>query len=1245
MCLVSWLIFSWMMGFVSLRDLLDDPRLLHFDSSTMWSSRCSATMYDYKCLTAPVGENTFDSRSVVSGVVSWSLLWATHGLPNRAPVCRGCPCRDPPCATESRVTLWQSANPSCCGCWCCWSRDVVWSLRSRSTLSVQLRILAPLLDWKRCSSSQSSSFSVISTNFQRVVGVFFNEILSQQILIDTFFISLSCSRSHRTFLACCVQCRNLSCSLECKSVSFSEDPSTSVYPFRLWVILQSSRRETRCTPCQQCCEHPQLSSECQASNGTGGSQRGRLCFRMNRRWSARWYASSSLFAECSWLWGLPYDESCHDLVRVPSVDFLLQECKVLDHLFLNDWNRVLECVHDPYQLGLRFAEVLRFIFGLHLLGCQIELVLNGKLVDTVGDMLVDLTQSDLDFVERFLARDIVDFCDVLWASVSVEHVRLDLELTAVVQHCPNLVDLRRAKLTSLCWSPSLLQTLLTFAAIGFRLQPPIAFLIEAGGMISWISYWRHSMLQALAASLTILTTASLRVSRSSKVFSGVMRVILDRIVSCTNRNCGFSIFFWTLWTEICFCFTLWNWTLWHLFSVVCSLLFNWNPPLFLWIESETSRLLLLISTWTVGLVSALSRECQQPCWWTAAGQLNCLLRQPGRRELFCACLCGPAFTQSHRRSVRRFTLTWALSADNRLRWCIQCHTTHNAALLLVADLLAANSETQVAPTFIVEDSLLLVVGPELCWTRLRVHLDFVVLRHAVFVLFLWCLLGVASQRGHRVNVLKQWDTHRSRCLLNHKHLSLHYHTNVRSVLFEILLGCGQGLPLVAVIFSCWADWAPRSALYSATSLHLCFKLKESVATLTISDLWDHGLLDFLSRCFCAVWMDDVPSVSSPNPSVDAFPRILTCSPLSNKWSSFVPPLISLWITSVSFCTVKLWFLYSTISTLKSIVGMVLNTSPSFSSCCPCWTSASVIGCFWTAWLQLSSVMCFSSYFALSWSKSFGSLCLLLAVLFFCPLLALLFSVLFIIAPDLRCSARAVLVPLLLYFILFTTGSLVFRFGCGSHHWLFGCGSVCASSSESLCGSLRLRGSFLASPHTTTKHCATSWLMARGKCPRSTGKLFTTTCSAVCEVWSERFAAPAARRWSPLPLCDTVGCVHPRNEGFHRGLLSRRGPLGRPASLGVFLYRLVSLTENHCLSCQCHTLLPFTCSDDFLSLSGMHAGCSSHASWILLCAVSHEASTKCVNPSFLVWLCTSLSAGVPRLRHVWWSLLALFHSRA
>ena len=68
-------------------------------------------------------------------------------------------------------------------------------------------------DWKRCSSFQSSPFSIIriiSTKFSAGSG-------------SSLSNSSSCSRSHRTFLACCSQRRNPSCSRECKSVSFSED--------------------------------------------------------------------------------------------------------------------------------------------------------------------------------------------------------------------------------------------------------------------------------------------------------------------------------------------------------------------------------------------------------------------------------------------------------------------------------------------------------------------------------------------------------------------------------------------------------------------------------------------------------------------------------------------------------------------------------------------------------------------------------------------------------------------------------------------------------------------------------------------------------------------------------------------------------------------------------------------------------------------------------------------------------------
>ena len=46
--------------------------------------------------------------------------------------------------------------------------------------------------------------------------------------------SSSRSRSRRTFLACCLQCRNPSCSRNCKSVSLWKDWSTSVYLVRFF---------------------------------------------------------------------------------------------------------------------------------------------------------------------------------------------------------------------------------------------------------------------------------------------------------------------------------------------------------------------------------------------------------------------------------------------------------------------------------------------------------------------------------------------------------------------------------------------------------------------------------------------------------------------------------------------------------------------------------------------------------------------------------------------------------------------------------------------------------------------------------------------------------------------------------------------------------------------------------------------------------------------------------------------------
>ena len=64
---------------------------------------------------------------------------------------------------------------------------------------------------------------------------------------------------------------------------------------------------------------------------------------------------------------------------------------------------------------------------------------------------------------------------------------------------------------------------------------------------------------------------------------------------------------------------------------------------------------------------------------------------------------------------------------------------------------------------------------------------------------------------------------------------------------------------------------------------------------------------------------------------------------------------------------------------------------------------------------------------------------------------------------------------------------------------------------------------------TTQHCAR--------------RKFPTTCSAsVSGIWSASVVASAARRYSPMPLCHALDCVHLHNEGLHRGLLSLRGQL-------------------------------------------------------------------------------------------------------
>ncbi len=193
--------------------------------------------------------HTFDSKSVFvlwSFVVSWKLLRA-HGLPPWKHWCTvGFIAGTHQCATESKMTLWQSANPSLC-CLESWHR-VFCALGFVVVFHahVQLRILTLLLDWKRCSSSQSSSFSVIRTIRSKIsAGWECSLQLNFSCFLPAMSQSILFTQNATLFLSRKID--QLGCTR-----------------FRFGVSLQSSRRETRCTSCQQFSEPLQLSLECQA---------------------------------------------------------------------------------------------------------------------------------------------------------------------------------------------------------------------------------------------------------------------------------------------------------------------------------------------------------------------------------------------------------------------------------------------------------------------------------------------------------------------------------------------------------------------------------------------------------------------------------------------------------------------------------------------------------------------------------------------------------------------------------------------------------------------------------------------------------------------------------------------------------------------------------------------------------------------------------------------------------------------
>ena len=186
---------------------------------------------------------------------------------------------------------------------------------------------------------------------------------------------------------------------------------------------------------------------------------------------------------------------------------------------------------------------------------------------------------------------------------------------------------------------------------------------------------------------------------------------------------------------------------------------------------------------------------------------------------------------------------------------------------------------------------------------------------------------------------------------------------------------------------------------------------------------------------------------------------------------------------------------------------------------------------------------------------------------------------------------AVLVPVLLLYLLFTTGSsaVVLSRILTTSSWLWSClgfsplvpwlwlrlcfslttGFLAVALSliltETLCGRLHLPGCLACTSNTTTRRCALRdrWLAVGARAPRSCSVQQRVLLTMRTGLRGRCRCGPSVvSNTTPTPLCESVGCVHPHNE-VHRGLLSRRGPSVRSAPLACHrfscLSRLVSFT--------------------------------------------------------------------------------------
>ena len=233
-------------------------------------------------------------------------------------------------------------------------------------------------------------------------------------------------------------------------------------------------------------------------------------------------------------------------------------------------------------------------------------------------------------------------------------------------------------------------------------------------------------------------------------------------------------------------------------------------------------------------------------------------------------------------------------------------------------------------------------------------------------------------------------------------------------------------------------------------------------------------------------------------------------------------------------------LYSTISSWKSISGIFAIPSSSFSSfypCCPCWTLASVLGCFGTGRLTVAfPLLCTSPCLGHSPLVCLAC-CWLCSSLDCCWLCSHLLDVqrCSASASSLRCSSRCPL-PVLLLYHLFTTGSSAvvqsrILTTCSlavapsvslSHHWLLGCGSVSNPLQRHFVVGYIFPDASPAPPiHTTTRHGALRdrWLAVGARAPWSCSlhqRVLLTMKTYSSSGSFGRFVAAAVRRWFPTP---------------------------------------------------------------------------------------------------------------------------------